>query len=155
MKVIHPPNEIPEDGYKLFLAGSIEMGAAEDWQSAAHAEFSDLGGLILDPRRPDWDSSQEQVTTNPYFTRQVQWELDGLDAANCIFMYFDPNTKSPISLLELGLHAKSGKLVVCCPRGFWRHGNVDITCHRYGIPVFENIEFAYAEVRDRKLRHRR
>ena len=48
-------------------------------------------------------------------------------------MYFDPETKSPITLLELGLYARSGKLVVCCPHGFWRRGNVDIVCDRYGV----------------------
>jgi hypothetical protein len=57
-------------------------------------------------------------------------------------MYFDPNTKSPISLLELGLFAQSKKLIVCCPRGFWRKGNVDITCDRYGIPFFDDFKIS-------------
>ena len=48
-------------------------------------------------------------------------------------MYFDPNTKSPVSLLELGLYAHTGKLRVCCPDGFWRKGNVDVICARFGI----------------------
>jgi len=55
-------------------------------------------------------------------------------------MYFDPNTKSPISLLELGLHANSGKMIVCCPKGFWRKGNVDIVCERYDVPVVCDID---------------
>jgi hypothetical protein len=53
-------------------------------------------------------------------------------------MYFSPETKSPISLLELGLYANSGKLVVYCPEGFWRKGNVDIVCEKYFIPNFDN-----------------
>jgi hypothetical protein len=48
-------------------------------------------------------------------------------------MYFDENTKSPISLLELGLYASSGKMIVYCPEGFWRKGNVDIVAQRYDI----------------------
>ncbi len=55
-------------------------------------------------------------------------------------MYFDPNTKSPISLLELGLYAASDKLTVCCPEGFWRKGNVDIVCERYGVEQVDTIE---------------
>ena len=47
---------------------------------------------------------------------------------------------SPISLLEFGLHARSGKMVVFCPEGFWRKGNVDIVCERYGIPQVEEME---------------
>jgi hypothetical protein len=34
------------------------------------------------------------------------------EMAHIIIMYFDPNTKSPISLLELGLNAREQKLVV-------------------------------------------
>lgn len=51
-------------------------------------------------------------------------------------MYFDPSTKSPISLLELGiLTANPEKVLVCCPEGFWRKGNVDVVCQRYGIQM--------------------
>lgn len=55
-------------------------------------------------------------------------------------MYFDPNTKSPISLLELGLYATSNKLHVICPDGFYRKGNIEIVCDKYNIPIYENIE---------------
>lgn len=57
-------------------------------------------------------------------------------------MYFDPKTKSPISLLELGLFARTGKLIVVCPKGFWRKGNVDIVCKRYEVKQVETIEEA-------------
>jgi len=55
-------------------------------------------------------------------------------------MYFDKNTKSPITLLELGLFARSGKLVVCCPDGFWRKGNVAIVCERYRVQQVDSLE---------------
>lgn len=52
--------------------------------------------------------------------------------ADLIVMYFDPNTKAPITLLELGLfHQKN--LLVLCPEGYWRKGNVDIVCKLHGI----------------------
>ena len=58
--------------------------------------------------------------------------------------YFDPKTKSPITLMELGNQSpwnRMGKdIVVCCPDEFWRKGNVDILCDRYGIKVSNNYE---------------
>jgi hypothetical protein len=54
-------------------------------------------------------------------------------------MYFVPSTKSPITLLELGLLARSNKLVVCCPEEFWRRGNVEVVCARYGVPLVAEL----------------
>lgn len=134
--------------FTIFLAGSIEMGAAEDWQSIIPDLFRDREELtFFNPRRDDWDSSWEQKESNPEFNKQVNWELDHLDKADIIFMYFSPETKSPISLLELGLYANSGKMIVCCPDGFWRKGNVDIVCSRHGIPVFNTLEAAVGRLR--------
>ena len=122
------------------MAGSIEMGNAENWQEKIVNTFKDKSYIFLNPRRDDWDSSWEQKIENLQFNEQVTWELNALDSSDVIIMYFDPNTKSPISLLELGLHATSKKLIVCCPEGFWRKGNVDIVCERYGIPTAKTID---------------
>ena len=131
-KIIKAPNKLV-DGFSVFLAGSIEMGKAEDWQKKVEELFSDTDIVIFNPRRDDWDSSWEQTIDNPDFFGQVTWELDALDVADFILMYFDPATKSPISLMELGLYASTKKLIVVCPDGFWRKGNVDIVCQRYNI----------------------
>jgi hypothetical protein len=64
-------------------------------------------------------------------------------------MYFAPATKAPITLLELGLAAGSGKLVVCCPEGFWRKGNVEVVCARYDIPLVADLEAMLSLVRGR------
>lgn len=141
-EIIKAPGNIPPHKAAVFLAGSIEMGAAVDWQAEAGRVLSEVGWTVLNPRRDDWDSSWEQSITNPQFREQVEWELAALDAAEKILLYFAPGTKSPISLLELGLHAASGKLVVVCPEGFWRKGNVDIVCRRYGVDVHSSIEWA-------------
>jgi hypothetical protein len=132
----------------VFLAGSIEMGAAEDWQSVIPELFNDRNKLtFLNPRRDDWDSSWEQKESNPQFSKQVNWEMNMLDVCDIIFMYFSPETKSPISLLELGLYANSGKMIVCCPDEFWRKGNVDIVCSRYNIPVYNTLDAAIGRLR--------
>lgn len=123
----------------FFLAGSIEMGSAEDWQKEIEGFLSGLGLNVFNPRRNDWDSSWEQKSTNPQFHQQVAWEMDALDRADHVLFYFAPSSKSPISLLELGLHASSGKAFVVCPEGFWRRGNVEMVCERYDIPLFESL----------------
>ena len=140
MKKIQAPNLIPYDKSRyVFLAGSIEMGTAEKWQDKVVKELKNSVWTILNPRRDDWDSSWEQTIDNEKFVEQVSWELEAMERAEKIVVYFDPNTKSPITLLELGLWgnqeggSKYDKLIVCCPYGFWRKGNVDIVCARYRV----------------------
>jgi hypothetical protein len=142
MKIYKPPSQITDLNFRhsIFLAGSIEEGKAKDWQKKLENELKDEEGIILNPRRDDWDSSWIQSINNKEFKNQVKWELFGLDHAKLIVMYFEPGTKSPISLLELGLHAKSEKIIVCCPDGYIKKGNVDVTCEYYGVPVIETFE---------------
>lgn len=153
--VYKPPTVVPEDVFHehhtIFLAGSIEMGRAQDWQAAIALELEAFSerAVLLNPRRDDWDSSWEQRRENATFHEQVTWEMDMLERCDTIFFYFAPGTKSPISLLELGLHAASGKVLVCCPEGFWRKGNVDIVCERFGIPCVEDFDQGVARLAER------
>jgi hypothetical protein len=143
MGVYKPPKNIARrnrERKSVFLAGSIEMGKAEDWQSQLTQTFNEAGYDVFNPRREDWDSSWTQDFENPQFFQQVTWELNALENSDLIIMYFSPETKSPISLLELGIFAKSGRIRVVCPDPFWRKGNVDIVCQYYNIPLYENFE---------------
>ena len=140
MIIITAPEPLKINSKSIFLAGSIEQDKATRWQDEVIEKLKQYNYTILNPRRKEWDASWEQRMDNPNFNEQVNWELDALEKADVILMYFDPKTKSPISLLELGLFAKSGKLVVCCPEGFWRKGNVDIVCDRFGIRQFLKLE---------------
>lgn len=149
MKVITAPEKLPRltgEPIKnsVFLAGSIEQGKAVDWQSKLieDPKFQKHIEYVFNPRRKIWDSSWEQSIDNAQFKEQVTWELNAMDMAEIILMYFDPKTKSPISLLELGLYAEKSKLLVCCPEGFWRKGNVDIVCERYEINTISEEEFS-------------
>jgi hypothetical protein len=152
--VIHAPQRpFLDNRPSVFLAGSIEMGAAVDWQSQLIAALAEMPIRIYNPRRPDWDSSWKQTRDDPRFREQVEWELDHLERADVIALYLDPATKSPISLLELGLFADSDKLIVCCPEGFWRKGNVDIVCERYGINHCDNFPELVCRVRNNLLFH--
>lgn len=140
MKEIKAPEQIKLRNRKsIFLAGTIEMGKSEDWQYKVKCYFENDDVDIYNPRRSTWDDSWKQDFSNSNFYQQVSWELNALDKADYIIMNLLPNSKSPISLLELGLFANSGKLLVCCPKEFYRSGNVQIVCDKYNIPLFEDI----------------
>lgn len=145
MQIIKPnsKNQSSDNYPSVFLAGSIEMGAAENWQSLVEKKLSEYDVTIFNPRRDDWDASWTQDQSNPQFNYQVNWEMNHLDRSDIIFMYFSPDTKSPISLLELGSYGVVyDKMIVCCPKEFWRSGNVDIFCTRHRIPLFRNLDDA-------------
>ena len=151
---IQAPNPTPseyKDNFTLFLAGSIEMGTAEHWQNRVIEALKDCKRLtIYNPRRADWDSSWVQSIDNPQFREQVEWELDNLQRANLAIFYFDPSTKSPITLMELGMMSNpwSPLTIVVCPKGFWRRGNVEIFCNREGIEFFETLEDAIEKIKE-------
>lgn len=150
MKEIKAPDSISEkiQGSKyLFLGGSIEMDKADNWQKLAVEMLVDTDWTILNPRRASWDSTWKQSKDNPQFREQVEWELNAQEIADKILMYLDPATKSPISLMELGLFEGTHKMIVVCPLGFWRKGNVDIVCERYGVPQEATLEDAIAKLK--------
>lgn len=122
----------------VFLAGSIEMDKAVDWQKDCEAVLGSSHN-VFNPRRAFWDSSWKQEASNPQFNEQVNWELNALEQADTIIMYFAEGTKSPISLLEFGLYAQSGKMKVVCHQDFWRKGNIDVVCARYNVPQYETL----------------
>ena len=140
-QIIYSPHPIPASSLpKIFLSGSIDNGQAVDWQTRLCHACAELEAIFLNPRRPDWDSTWEPVKSNPLFREQVAWELDGLEQADLIVVYITAASKAPITLLELGLHAQQPNLIVCCEEGFWRKGNVDIVCERYGIKQVEDFD---------------
>jgi hypothetical protein len=62
------------------------------------------------------------------------------EKADVIALYFGPEAKAPISLLELGLFARSKKTIVACPEGYWKKGNVQIVRAKYGIELVDDLE---------------
>ncbi len=152
-KVILPPEvfdfkQQPEPPV-VFLAGAIDMGKASDWQKEVIESLADIPCVALNPRRKDWDSSWKQEIGNEKFREQVEWELKGLEQANLIALCFTKDSKAPISFLEMGLHISEGRMIVHCPEGFYRKGNVDIVCARYGVPVLQDFEDFKREVKRR------
>lgn len=156
MRPVHPQNNVifapqpyrPQGEKSVFLSGSIDQGRAT-WQSRLSNALSPLPITILNPHRPDWDSTWVQDISDPRFREQVEWELDMMGRADVIAMYFSPDSQAPITLLELGLFSRSGKVIVACPEGYWRRGNVQVVCKRFGIELLGSLEELQTAVEER------
>ena len=147
--IIKPPDVFPtEDSrLKIFLGGSIDMGKAENWQARIEKQLSSYDVIVFNPRRGVWKKEWKLVSTDKNFRQQVEWELAALESSDVIVMYFAPGSKSPISLMEFGLYAKTGKLIVLCPDGFWRKGNVDIVSEKYNISTVDTFNELIIELK--------
>ena len=90
--------------------------------------------IVYNPRRDKgFDDDKKELDY------QIKWELNHLEASDMIIMNILGDSKSPITLLELGLFAKSGKLTVCCEPEFYRYDNVKVVCDRYSVPMFNSL----------------
>ena len=134
--------DLESPAIRIFLGGSIDMGAAENWQERLSKDLSDYSDddlVLLNPRRDDWDSSWVQdPTPGTQFHEQVSWELEAQENADASIYYFAADSKSPITLLELGLFYEGS--VVCCPKEFYRYGNVKMVCDRNGVLMVETYD---------------
>lgn len=151
-QMFQPPHRpfLSSDNFKVFLGGSIDMGAAVDWQKQFVDMFRDMHNVVLlNPRREDWNPDWVQDISNPDFNEQVNWELAHLELCDLAIFYFSPTGPAPVTLMELGLMASSGKCLVACPPGYWRRGNVQIVCHRNNIPLFDSLEELISAARQR------
>lgn len=146
--IIKAPNLINDSGkIKIFLSGAIDVGMADYWQTEVSKFLDDKFKdkiVVYDPRRPDWDSSWKQDINDKNFSEQVNWELEHIDSCDIAVVYFTKDSKAPITLLELGhLAANPHKLIVFCPDGFYRKGNIDIFCQKYGILNLSDLNGFY------------
>ena len=111
---------------RVFLAGTIDMGNSENWQAEAIKTLADEHICILNPRRVISPENADEINF------QINWELDQLEKADFVFMYFLPGSFSPITLLELGfLLGRPCQLVVVCNSSYSRHMNVENTIKKF------------------------
>ncbi|KAF2710310.1 hypothetical protein K504DRAFT_259157 [Pleomassaria siparia CBS 279.74] len=122
----------------IFLAGSIEMGNAIQWQPHLTKLLSPLDITVCNPRRGTWGTGKTKEERDEQFSIQVEWELCALERVDVICFFFDKNTLSPVTMLELGLWAHSGKVVVCCDKDFWKAGNIHHVCNKYNVPFVKH-----------------
>lgn len=125
-------------GLRIFLAGTIDMGNSVDWQYSfinwLRDTFKEGTYIVYNPRRDKgFDDDKKELDY------QIKWELNHLEASDMIIMNILGDSKSPITLLELGLFAKSGKLTVCCEPEFYRYDNIKAVCDRYSVEMFNSL----------------
>jgi hypothetical protein len=153
MIIIKPDSDnLPQSGKEIksiFLAGSIEQGKAIDWQKATEEFLSKVEPrlncelIVFNPRRDNWNADLSQTPTNLEFNYQVNWEMNKLKMADVIFLHLEPGCLSPVSLIELGHFSSHPGLIVSCPSGFWRKGNVEIFTTRLRIPLYDSLQSAW------------
>ena len=145
MIIITPEEVENEEANKIgvksvFLAGTIDNGNSLNWQDRTITELIKLGVKDLEvynPRRKHWNDNPSKEDME----YQIKWEQDHLDKADVIVMILLDDSKSPISLLEMGLYANTGKLIVFCTPNFYRWDNVRLTCEKYHIIINKDTTF--------------
>ena len=133
--ILEAPNRLESYdniGITFFLAGTIENGKSVDWQKEIADYSKEIGVSVFNPRRINWN----EFADSKEIEAQIDWELEHMEKADYIIMNILGDSKSPISLLELGLHVRSGKLIVFCPKSFYRYDNVRVTCETYGVRLY-------------------
>ncbi|KAF2270342.1 hypothetical protein CC78DRAFT_451341, partial [Lojkania enalia] len=93
--------------------------------------LSDLSITIFDQRSSDWHQTQRLGNSHTSSKKYLSWKLACLEEADVIALYLQPVLISSSDMLELRIYSSSGKLVVCCPEGLWRRGDVEIVCQDF------------------------
>jgi hypothetical protein len=141
--IVTAPEEIPEKGFKVFLGGAIDMGDAPNWQAQIIEMLSGQESLVLiNPRRPSF--------TPDILDEQIRWELEALEKADLIIIWFPVKAKAPISFLEVGLYMNSGKLIVGAEEGFYRRRNLELTCEHFETPLRQSLGEIVHDILSRK-----
>lgn len=97
--------------------------------------------VFFNPYLKNWDNTINNTIKDERFNHQVSWEWKCLLKSDLVVFNFEPETKSPISLLELGAMATLGKkIVICCPKEFWKYGNVEFIANYYNIPLVFDLD---------------
>lgn len=132
--IVAPSEEkVNNNKIKIFLGGTIDSGQSENWQKKICKDFINEKDFILfNPRRDNWpnEGSSEVI-------KQIKWEHKRMDESDYIIINILPDSKSPISLMEIGMYNESGKLLVFCTDKFYRYDNVKVVCEKYKIKLFE------------------
>ncbi|KAH7323001.1 hypothetical protein B0I35DRAFT_350735 [Stachybotrys elegans] len=140
-QIIQAPSKPEFTGnLSLFLAGTTSPTGERDWRERLSEGLSKYPITILNPARSDWDSTWKEDFTDTRWAEQVQWELTMRDKADMVIVFLHGNTLAPISLLELGLCAPSGKAIVCALDDYKKRGNVEAVCRMYGLPLVRSEE---------------
>ncbi|KAK0710067.1 hypothetical protein B0T26DRAFT_743278 [Lasiosphaeria miniovina] len=149
-QVVLAPSRPAVTGKKsVFLAGTTSRTGGPEWRDVLADALAHLPVTIFNPLRHDWDSTWREDIDFAPFREQVEWELDMQERADVVVVYYGPATDAPISLLELGLCARSAKAIVACHKDYRKRGNVYIVSQRLGIEFLDAEDDLAASVINR------
>ena len=153
MQIVEAPNSLKpylsSSIIKVYITGSISLDKSKkNWieifidRLAKSLKNRDI--FIFHPIRKDWKSDWGKDRNDSQFWEQITWELEAQELADIVVMHFEPDALAPITLMEFGLNARPkaigySRLIVHCPKEFWKKGNVDIVCAKYGIKHVETL----------------
>lgn len=120
----------------IFLEGSMEVNSSNNWRKQVITKLNNKY-FIFDPTNNNHDNLNQKDMKS-----HIKWELGALNLADKIILNFLPDALSPISLVELGLYVSTTKLVVVCPKKFYKSRYVYTLCKTYNTPVFKEIDRA-------------
>ena len=140
--------EVSNEGFlvtSIFLAGTIDCGNSPDWQHDYVEKLKEnvkkLPGIlyVYNPRRDSGEGIQPGDIEEMNY--QITWELEHMEKASKIYMRILGDSKSPISLLELGLWAGKDptKIVVCCDPSYYRYQNIAVTCKKSSVMMIAEL----------------
>jgi len=132
-------NKLPlqeQGNQSIFLAGSMDTNINGNWRQDVINRLDDDYNFF------DPTNNNHSTLHNYQMRAHIKWELDALKMADKIILNFIPNAQSPISLVELGLHVATSKLIVICPKEFYKYRYVNVLCKEYDTPFFHSINEA-------------
>lgn len=144
MPVIRAPEECPQPGAALFLAGGIT--GCPPWQRQLIDALGETNWFLLDPRRDPWPDDLRVVE------QQIAWEHRHLRRADLIAFWFARETLCPITLYELGAWSMTSKpLVVGVHPEYARRFDVEVQTRlaRPEVPVVTSLDALAAALRER------
>lgn len=127
-------SQIPRDKEYIFLAGSMVTEPEVNWRQTVVNNLQE-SYHFLDPTNPNHNSLGDVE-----MREHIKWEFNGLRIADYIILNFLPDSLSPISMVELGMYIATRKLIVVCPKEFYKWRYIDTLCKEYNTPIFNQLE---------------
>lgn len=127
-------SQITQDKECIFLAGSMAKEPEVNWRQTVIDNLEE-NYHFLDPT-----NSNHNSLSDAEMHEHVMWEFEGMRIADYILINFISDSLSPISLVELGLHTATDKLIVVCPKEFYKWSYIETLCKEHNTPIFNRLE---------------
>ena len=146
LRICRPPSFIAPSDCSVFLSGSFRPGDDNERRHdqlitcLMHAPTTQV--TIIDAWRDDYDDSPVQFKPNQRSAIQYRWELLNLPRVDVVAVYFAPDSKAPVSLLDFGLAAArdATKLVVYCEDDSHLRCHVEHICQEMHVFLVDTFD---------------